>query len=316
MNIEAQEEAFFPACKLSVCMIAFNHEKYIEKAIRSVFSQVADFDIELVIFDDASSDGTSEVIRSITPPPNVSMIVEVRDRNVGMLRNFVSAIERCKGKYIALLEGDDYWIDSSKLQRQVNFLDENPEFSICFHPVRIDSGAEKLTLETGQTEREISDIFDLARGNFMHTCSVVFRARLFEKFPDDFYKSTVGDYFLHMLNAQYGKIKRLPEVMGAYRVHEGGVWSMQPNMDLKILTYLEAMVGCFDPEISDILKNRHQSIAVKSFFNRLAEPGFEDRLKRATLFGSEGLQNALVKSGAGKARGSLAYYIKRVKSYF
>lgn len=282
-------------CKLSVCMITYNQEPFVRQAVESVFSQKANFEIELVIGDDASTDGTAAVINSLSPPAGIRVNFIKRDKNLGMLPNFVSTLSQCSGQYIALLEGDDYWIDSNKLQRQVDFLESNPEFSICYHPVNIDRGGVQTSDDSVSLVRDVSDIYDLAKGNFMHTCSVVYRANLFEQFPDKFFSSTVGDYFLHMLNAQYGKIKKVPATMGVYRVHEGGVWSLQPNMDLKILTYLEAMIGIFEPDVEALLVARHKSIAVKSFFSRVSEEGFEKRLQRCCLFGADVFQAELAR---------------------
>lgn len=282
-------------CKLSVCMITYKQESFIRQAVESVFAQITDFDFELVIGDDASNDRTSEIISSLTPPSRISLNYIKRDINIGMLLNFVSTLGYCSGQYVALLEGDDYWLDAKKLQRQVDFLDRNPEFSICYHPVKINRGEGRLLEDDGMVSRDVSDIYDLAKGNFMHTCSVVFRANLFNEFPESFFSSTVGDYFLHMLNAKYGKIKNIPITMAAYRIHEGGVWSLQPNMDLKILTYLEAMVDCFEPDVASILKQRHKSIAAKSFFLRLSEEGFERRLRQCCIYGVDVFRDELVK---------------------
>jgi glycosyltransferase involved in cell wall biosynthesis len=254
---------------------------------------VANFEIELVVGDDASKDGTVNVISSLNPPSGFRLKIIRQDSNLGMLPNFFSTLSQCSGQYIALLEGDDYWIDSVKLQRQVDFLEGNPDFSICYHPVKIDKGIDRLLNDSEVVERDVSDIYDLAKGNFMHTCSVVFRANLFQKFPENFFSSTVGDYFLHMLNARHGKIKKIPVAMGVYRIHEGGVWSLQPNMDLKILTYLEAMMGCFEPDVEAILKARHKKIAAKSFFSRMSEEGFEQRLQRCCMFGTDVFQAEL-----------------------
>lgn len=280
-------------CKVSVCMITYNHEAYVKKAIQSVYMQETDFPLELVLGDDASTDNTPEVIRSIVPPPHVRNNIQLRSVNLGMLKNFASTLQQCSGQYIALLEGDDYWIDPKKLQRQVDFLDKNPDFSICYHSVKFDAGTSTLKDDESGDDRDVSDIYDLARGNFMHTCSVVFRSNLFGEFPPGFYNSTVGDYFLHMLNAQHGKIKKIPGLMGVYRVHQGGIWSMQPNMDLKILTYIDAMIGCFEPEVEIILKRRYQDIAFRSFCNRIEDPDFLDRLLKCTKYGDEALRHGL-----------------------
>jgi glycosyltransferase involved in cell wall biosynthesis len=279
--------------KLSICLITYNHELFIEKALNGVFSQNTNFDIELVIGDDASTDNTRALINKLLPPPHIKINTQFRDKNLGMLKNFSSTLQECSGQYIALLEGDDYWIDPDKLHRQIDFLDNNPDFSMCYHPVKIDSGGAKLSPQKGDRKSDVFDIYDLARGNFMHTCSVVFRAKLFDQFPAQFYNSTVGDYFLHMLNAQHGKIKKISSPMGVYRIHQGGVWSMQPDMDIKILTYLEAMIGCFADDIEDILKQRHRDIAYQSFCNRIAETGFDERLLRCTKYGSSNFASKL-----------------------
>ncbi len=296
--------------KLSICMITYNHAEFVEKAIRSVFAQVVDYPIELVICDDASSDGTPDIIRSLLPPANIVVKLNLRESNVGMLRNFSAAIEMCSGQYIALLEGDDYWLDSEKLQKQVKFLDSHADFVICYHPVKIDSGSDELKDDVALRVRDISDIYELANGNYMHTCSVVFRSRLFGAFPPQFYDSTVGDYFLHMLNAQYGKIKCIPDAMGAYRVHPGGIWSMQPNMDLKILSYLEAMQGCFSPDVEVILQKRHQTISARSFFERLQQEGFDDRLKRCIRFGSDEFRAQLINQLSSRQSKPLLHKLK------
>lgn len=273
--------------KVSVCMIAYNHEAFIEQAINSVLEQKTNFPIELVIGEDASPDQTASIIRKFSNTTNVTIKVSYSSNNVGMMANFVQTLSNCSGQYIALLEGDDYWTDPNKLQQQVDFLDENIDFSTCYHPVNVLKNgmisSDSLTL----TAPDVAKIEDLAKGNFMHTCSVVFRANLFNEFPASYLTSTVGDYFLHMLNAQYGPIKRLSTCMGVYRVHEGGVWSSEKNMDIKILDYLEAMIGCFDTEIDDLLKQRHQSIAFKSFYNRIDESGNEVRLLRCLKYGAD-----------------------------
>lgn len=274
--------------KLSVCMITYNHAEYIEQAIESVLFQSTRFPVELVIGEDASSDGTATKIRRfLLNPTPVKIRARFNSKNLGMLENFVRTLSECDGDYVALLEGDDYWTDASKLQQQVDFLELNPEFSICYHPVDVlrDNRLETDTLTLNV--HDVSGIRELAKGNFMHTCSVVFRARLFDKFPDSFFSSSVGDYFLHMLNARFGLIKRLPHKMGVYRIHGGGVWSSQIGVDLKILNYLDAMIGCFDPEINQLLKDRYQKIAYKSFYSRIYEDGFEERLLRCLKHGTD-----------------------------
>jgi hypothetical protein len=132
-----------------------------------------------------------------------------------------------KGKYIALCEGDDYWTDPYKLQKQVDFLEANEDYAICFHRVYelLDGRDPELSNLNTSLQEESYTIEDLAKGNFIHTPSVVFRNGLIKKYPEWFNKSPVGDYVLHMLNAEHGKLKYLPEPMAIYRRHANGVWS-------------------------------------------------------------------------------------------
>lgn len=267
-------------------MITYRHESFVAQAIESVLAQQADFAIELVIGEDCSPDKTAEVIRSFASTDRLTIRSRFNSPNLGMMANFARTLEECTGEYIALLEGDDYWTDTSKLQRQVDFLDGNAEFAICFHPVDVLQGG-RLGADTRTREvAENTDIHDLALGNYMHTCSVMFRAGLFPQFPPSFLQATAGDYFLHMLNARFGRIGKLKQKMAVYRVHADGAWSTDANMDLKILTYLECMIGLFQTDIDEALRARHRDIAFRSFIKRIQEPGVTERMDRCLRFGT------------------------------
>lgn len=119
--------------KLSIVVLTFYHEKYIRQALESVFMQKVDFDYEVLVGDDASGDGTQEIIREFSEKyPDVIKPV-LRQENLGASRNAYDLYRMAKGEYIAVLEGDDYWLCPEKLQTQVNFLDEHPEFICCMH---------------------------------------------------------------------------------------------------------------------------------------------------------------------------------------
>lgn len=249
---------------VSICCITFNHEPYIRKCLDGFLMQKTNFDFEILIHDDASTDGTASIIRKykVKYPDLLKPIYQTENQYSKGIRpinkfNF----ERARGKYIALCEGDDYWIDPLKLQKQVDFLEENEEYSICFHNVKIFKEnenkfmADYITREVNET----SDIYELAKANYIHTPSVLFR-NIITEFPTEFYNSPAGDYFLHMLNAQFGKIKKLNDCMAVYRVHEGGVWSTKSKKE-SILTYLDLMIKYFEDEkILAILQKRKQSI--------------------------------------------------------
>ena len=121
--------------KVSVCLVTYNHEKFIKQAIESVFMQKTDFDYEVVIGEDYSTDNTRKILSQyqMRYPHRIKAIFN--NKNVGPVENFIRTLSTCKGKYIAYLEGDDYWTDAYKLQKQVDFLDKHPDYSLCFHSV-------------------------------------------------------------------------------------------------------------------------------------------------------------------------------------
>lgn len=210
-------------------MITYNHEKYIREAIEGVLMQIVSFDIELIIADDNSPDNTESIILDIASRhPNGKWIKYTKHKtNKGMMSNSIWALQQCKSKYIAICEGDDYWTDPYKLQKQVDVLESNADYSLCFHKVNILNQQNQLQEDTlTKVPHKYDDIVSLAKeGNYIHTPSVLFRNKI-SKFPLNFSKSPIGDFYLYMLIAQYGKLYYIQEEMAVYR--EGvGVWSRQ-----------------------------------------------------------------------------------------
>lgn len=122
---------------VSVCMIAYNHEKYIAQAIEGVMMQQASFPFKLVIGEDCSTDNTRKICKAYKAkyPDKIQLLLP--DSNLGMTHNFISTLQACTGKYIAICEGDDYWTDSYKLQMQFDFLETHENYSVCFHRYKI-----------------------------------------------------------------------------------------------------------------------------------------------------------------------------------
>lgn len=213
--------------KLSVCMITYNHEKYIQKAIESVLMQETDFEYELVISNDNSTDTTHEIIEKlISEHPKASNIRYInRKENIGMINNAKETLQECKGEFIAICEGDDYWIDSNKLQKQVDFLSKHKEYSICFHKVNLEEPDGSIIEDTiTRVPEEHETLEDLARaGNYIHTPSIVFKNIHF-KYPNQFEVTPAGDFFKQMLLAEHGKIHYIDQVMAIYR-NGVGTWS-------------------------------------------------------------------------------------------
>jgi glycosyltransferase involved in cell wall biosynthesis len=212
--------------KLSVVIITYNQERFVERAIKSALAQRAEFDYEIVIGDDCSTDRTPEIVRDFHRCYTDRIVPFFREQNLGANRNLEATLAACRGEYVALLEGDDYWTSEEKLQRQVDFLDAHPDCAISCHRVHV---ADEMG--TGQRAlfplcpAGLYTIEDLLAGNFIMTVSTVFRRSLAGVLPDWFFELKLGDWPLCALIARYGKIHLMDDAMAVYRIHSGGVWS-------------------------------------------------------------------------------------------
>jgi len=219
---------------VSVCTVTYNHEAFIAETIESFLMQKTTFPFEVIIDEDCSTDGTANIIRQYREKYPTIIKANLREKNVGAMQNSSDNLLRAKGKYIAWCEGDDYWTDSLKLQKQVDFLEKNPLYYGCFHDcMRIyegDNKNKKQHLRIGN--RKIAEDVDLASiidENNIATASIIFR-NFTKEMPKSFQKSSKGDYALMVTIAEKGNIKYLNEVMSAYRIHSGGIWSSRSEI--------------------------------------------------------------------------------------
>ena len=222
------------AVKVSVVVVTFNHAAYIDTALRSVYEQATDFDFEILISEDASTDGTREIVQGWQErfPDKIRLILS--PANVRSNQVVARAFAAARGDYIALLDGDDYWTSPDKLNRQVAMLDANPNLSLCFTNAEIvgDSGVPAGTSWTSPTLKPRLTLADLWGGNPFATCGSLFRRSSVAQIPawyDGFFPVT--DWPLYILFAEQGDIAYLPEMMGAYRLHAGGLYSAQSRRD-------------------------------------------------------------------------------------
>jgi glycosyltransferase involved in cell wall biosynthesis len=211
--------------KVSVAMITYNHEEFIAKALDSVLMQRTNFDYEIVIGEDCSTDNTRNIIIDYQKRHPDKFRLLLNEKNLGMHRNAAQVHHACKGEYIALLEGDDYWTSPHKLQKQVDFLESHPECAICFHNVTEvykDGSRESHSFHNNQ--KAFSTVEDLLPGNFIPTPSTMFRNGLVTELPEWWFSLQMGDWPLHILNARHGKIGYINEVMAVHLNHPAGVW--------------------------------------------------------------------------------------------
>lgn len=206
--------------KVSVLTISYNQEKYIEQALDSIISQEVSFPIEVIVADDASIDSTPEIIeRYAKKYPFIKPIF--RKKNIGAVANSIDTLKSASGEYIALCEGDDYWLDVHKLQKQVDFLDAHLDYGLCFHPVRVffENKEEEDTIwpnpESTFTNKK------LLEENFIPTNSVLYRRTDYSSLNPH---TMPFDWYLHLFHSRNGKIKFMSRTMSAYRRHSSGLW--------------------------------------------------------------------------------------------
>lgn len=265
---------------VSISCITYNHAPYIRECLDGFLMQKTSFGIEVLIHDDASNDGTIEIINEYEKkyPEIIKPIIQKENqfsqgkRGLNAKYNF----SRAKGKYIALCEGDDYWTDPLKLQKQVDFLEANEDFSICFHNIKIKREDENKIVDDNITPSvsDITDIYRLAEGNYLHTPSVVFRKNqtVFDELLT-LNNLVAGDYVLHMLNAKYGKIMKLSDTMAVYRIHKGGIWSRKSiEFTYPIwLDLIEKIIPLFSFEIQKILFNQYMILSKEIVSNLIID---------------------------------------------
>jgi glycosyltransferase involved in cell wall biosynthesis len=226
--------------KVSVTILTYNQVAFIGKAIESALSQITDFEYEILVGDDCSTDGAREVILDYQKryPDQVKAILHAKNLGQNGLFNTIETLKLARGKYIAPLDGDDFWTSSDKLQKQVDFLEAHPDFSACFHNalVTYESGAKAHELNP-PTQKKIIDINDLIGEDeiwFMATSAVMFRNGLMY-YPPWFLKSSSGDIPRYVILAKNGPIGYIPETMSVYRKNHAGASFRDHYRDARFL---------------------------------------------------------------------------------
>ena len=260
---------------VSICCITYNHVNYIRQALDGFMMQKTDFPFEVLVYDDSSNDGTSEIIREyeLKYPGIIKPIINDENQFSKGLRgiNFKFNFPRARGKYLAICEGDDYWTDPNKLQLQVGFLEKNPEFSFSLH--HADKLREGRIIRTkppsGNAVFTIKDlIINLPVPKY--ALSGVYRKSTVE-FPIpkiwQIEGNLQGDLIMQLMAARHGKIKYFSKPMAVYRIHNQGVWSSKDvisKLEMSKSNLLFYREGVFkkQPEIQEFF---NKGILVQDF---------------------------------------------------
>ncbi|OGT55321.1 MAG: hypothetical protein A3F43_03410 [Gammaproteobacteria bacterium RIFCSPHIGHO2_12_FULL_42_10] len=224
---------------VSVVCITYNHERYIADAIESFLKQETHFPFEIIIHDDASTDGTTEIIRNYAKkyPSIIRPIFQKENQFSQHRKNTLQiAISYARAEYIACCEGDDYWIDSGKLKIQMSEMQKYPECDISFHPVirKCNNGKKRdKILSKHSSHNKIFSVREvvLGEGGFCQTASLIVKIDIFKSIPDWFFDVPIGDYFLQILASLKGGALYINKAMSVYRAGSFGSWSERMSKD-------------------------------------------------------------------------------------
>ncbi len=263
--------------KVSVMCLVYNHEKYIRQALDGILMQKTDFDYEVIVNDDASTDGSADIIKEYQKqyPDKIKAILRKENLYSKGVCWQTELYKHFEGEYVAICEGDDYWTDCMKLQKQVKLLDNHPEYAACGHNVHVVNENEEIQYNSNigalhyvdiDTIKDIRDIYFY--GRFSHTCSLVFRRKIFDDMNTEQindYKSLkiTGDIKLCSLIMANGDFYQFKDIMSCYRhiTSHGDSWSAQ-NKNRNMAVYFNTGCTCLEKFLTKyyFLKNTHHLI--------------------------------------------------------
>src|SRR5690554_4047855 len=254
-----------------VQVLTYNHESYIRDCIDGILIQKTTFPVHIVVFEDCSTDNTARILKEYQDKyPNLFTLYLQPTNTFGKeirreaLKPWYDTAS--KGKYIAKCEGDDYWTDPLKLQKQVDFLEVNPDYAFCFHKAEVVIELDNIyqnfnvTLETREYTGE-----EILRRWAVPTASVVYRNYDYRSIPTD-KRFLYGDIILFLWLAEKGKIYCINESMSVYRRHEGGVVLKEKIPYQKTIAHYTAINEHFGKKYNKVLRQLKAGVLARTLF--------------------------------------------------
>lgn len=253
---------------LTVFCLAYNHEKYIRKTLEGFVSQKTKYKFKVIVHDDASTDATALIIREYADkyPDLIFPIFQEQNQYSKGVRIFSTFIKpMVEGKYLAMCEGDDYWLDEDKIEIQLSYLEEHPECHLCVHNTeKINEEGKSLNkffnIETKDRDYTAKDVIEAGGGGLFHLSSFMY---LFEDAlvrPEEFYIRQVGDYSLAIWLSTLGNVHYFGRVMSAYRVGSINSWvkkNVKNASKSKKIEYYQRLIDSLK-KMSDYTKGKYK----------------------------------------------------------
>jgi glycosyltransferase involved in cell wall biosynthesis len=278
---------------VSVLMITFNHEKFIKEALESIICQKTNFEFQIVLCDDCSSDNTPTICNEYKDkyPDLITLVLNPQNMGGNGMPNLMNGYSKycTKSKYLAICEGDDYWTSPDKLQKQVNFMETNPEFALTFHNAEVISfeGVHSSYLLNSGIEKDVFSLNDLIGEDeiwFMATASILYRRQALGDLPAWLHDSLSGDIPMHILAARNGKIKYLDEPMSVYRKNLGGTSFTDNKKDEKFLRNRIFMYSKLNDETNRVFNKRFRKNISRYYLMMLDCEQFKGKKISLALF--------------------------------
>ncbi|WP_394121464.1 glycosyltransferase family 2 protein [Planococcus donghaensis] len=276
---------------VSIECTSYNHEDFIAEALDSMLMQRTDFAYEILIHDDASTDRTAEIIRSYEQkyPEIIKPIYQTENQYSKDVLVELFNLERAKGKYMAVCEGDDYWTDPYKLQKQVDYMEAHPECSMCVHAAERVSAVTQKTVSTIRPSHKdkiysVEEVIE-GGGELFATNSIVYSLEKIPEMPEYYLNATIGDYPLVICGALNGTLFYMDQNMAAYRVDVKGSWTdVQVSDVAKKQKHLQEVAAMLD-EINAYTNFKYDHVISRTkkrdrFYVLLKQLKIKETLKR------------------------------------
>lgn len=263
---------------VSILIPTFQQEEFIQACVDSVSNQKFDFDIEILVGDDCSMDRTSEIVQKLAQiDPRIHLYKWAS--NEGGLKNINKLLTRASGKYIAILEGDDYWLNLEHLAKSVQYLESHPDciFTAANYLHLSEAGLNRLQ-KLNTKSNKVLRYWHLALGNFIQMGTIVYHRIYYPKIPEPYFGLSLGDYPLILSLLSKGAGVYLPHDAMAYRIHSAGVWSGQPSK-IQAEKTIEVLSQLIKQEVDPLNK-----VLLSSYKSKL-ELQIDLRLNWKRLFG-------------------------------
>lgn len=257
--------------KINVILITYNHSQYIRQTLESILMQETSAEVELIVADDCSLDDTVDIIREYEDKTSFSFVYLPQVKNMGYIRNYQRAFAACTGDYVAIMEGDDYWLKPNHLQNHIDHLEQDSEASMSYNRhVRlfVDQNREEIFDWSSDEYYELVTTSDLTLGNRIGNLSCcVFRGTYIQNIDARLFDLEIADWMLGMYMGQFGPLLYLKDVTSVYRIHERGQWSQMnaKTADLKVIELIDEYDKYFDYKYTDTFGRHKRRLEILHF---------------------------------------------------